>query len=271
MTVKMIAVDINDTLLNSQGQMTDTTAITLQQATNRGVKVVLTTSRPLFGISEYLGELNLRGDTQYAITYNGALLQTLTGRVLKGHTMRRDDIETVAKFGAEHDVHFHFLDEQGHNYVTDSYINPYTVRQAAADHAGIHHVSLDSIRPDFHAAKIVLAGSPATISRIQMDCINQLGSRYYIVRPRPYFIEIMSQTANKGTSLADLSAYLNIAMDEVMAIGDELNDLPMLASAGIPVAMGNARRALKKNATFVTSDNDHNGVARAVRKYVLGV
>ncbi|KRM86716.1 hypothetical protein FD19_GL001766 [Lacticaseibacillus thailandensis DSM 22698 = JCM 13996] len=240
----MVAVDINDTLLNSQGQMTDTTAVVLQQATSRGVKVVLTTSRPLFGIRSYLRELNLHGDTQYAITYNGALLQTLTGRVLKGHTMRRDDIATVAEFSVAHHMHFHFLDEQGHNYVTDSYINPYTVRQAAANHAGIHHVSLADISPDFHAAKIVLAGNPADISAVQMQCINQLGAHYYIVRTRPYFIEIMSQTANKGTALTDLGAYLGIAAEETMAIGDGMNDLPMLASVGVPVAMGNARRAL---------------------------
>ena len=82
-------------------------------------------------------------------------------------------------------------------------------------------------------------------------------------------IEIMPAHINKGTGLHDLAARLNIPRENILAIGDQLNDLPMLSYAGISVAMGNAAQAVKEAALHVTATNINHGVAEAIQRFCL--
>ena len=92
MAIKLITIDIDDTLVNTAKQVTPRVKAALQEATAQGVKVVLTTGRPLPGVQEYLDELGLNHqDDQYAITYNGGVVQTTNGEELGGKELAYSD------------------------------------------------------------------------------------------------------------------------------------------------------------------------------------
>lgn len=93
--------------------------------------------------------------------------------------------------------------------------------------------------------------------------------RYTMVKSSPYFFEILNKQADKGAALKHLAQHLGIKQEEVMAIGDNENDLPMIEFAGIGVAMGNATENVKQIANVITASNNEHGVAKAVEKYVL--
>lgn len=96
MTIKLITIDIDDTLVNTAKQVTPRVKAALNEATAQGVKVVLTTGRPLPGVQEYLDELGLNNrDDQYAVTYNGGVVQTTSGKALGGQELSYDDYLTL--------------------------------------------------------------------------------------------------------------------------------------------------------------------------------
>lgn len=270
MTIKLVAIDIDDTLLDSNGQLTEKTKVIVQKAVAQGVYIVLCTGRPLVGIAKYLKALQIRGENQCAITYNGGLSQSIAGKILNHHTLTKNDFYQITAFCKKHNVHYNVLDDQGNIYTTDDDISKYTVIQAWENFAGINHLdSVAEIDDNFIMAKALLVDEQSELDRVTVDFEKQFGSKYYIVRSTPVFLEALNMSANKGSALSDLTRELGLKPEEVMAIGDEKNDLPMLEFAGTAVAMGNATTLVKKTANYETADNNHNGVAEAISKFVL--
>ncbi|MFS1192878.1 HAD-IIB family hydrolase, partial [Enterococcus lactis] len=93
--------------------------------------------------------------------------------------------------------------------------------------------------------------------------------KYTTVKSTPFYYEIMNKNASKGNALAKLADHLGLNKDEVMAIGDNENDLSMIDYAGIGVAMGNATENVKTIADVHTTSNDEDGVAQIIEKMVL--
>ncbi|MPM26804.1 Sugar phosphatase YidA [bioreactor metagenome] len=89
-----------------------------------------------------------------------------------------------------------------------------------------------------------------------------------IVRSEPHFLEVLNKDAGKASALAELAALLNIDSENIMAIGDNENDLSMIEYAGVGVAMGNAVDKVKEAADFITKSNAESGVAHAIRTYL---
>lgn len=112
MSIKLVAIDIDGTLLNENNELTQRTIDAIQAATAKGVKVVLTTGRPLTGVTPYLKALGLAGDDQYVITFNGALAQTVSGKVLTKETISYADYRDIEALSHDLDVKFHVEDEE---------------------------------------------------------------------------------------------------------------------------------------------------------------
>ncbi len=110
---------------------------------------------------------------------------------------------------------------------------------------------------------------PKLLSAFIKDFPEELKERFYVVQSEPYFYEAMNKQASKGNAIAELATKLGFASDEVMAIGDQGNDLTMVKFAGTGVAMGNAIDEVKATAQFVTKTNEEDGVAYAIEKFAL--
>ena len=102
-----------------------------------------------------------------------------------------------------------------------------------------------------------------------VDYLKQKLPELYIVKSTPYFCEISNPEAKKSCAVEFLSNYYGIKKEEILAIGDQNNDIELLKSGGVAVAMGNATDELKKHADFVTDTIDNNGFVKAIEKFVF--
>ncbi|BDR57415.1 Cof-type HAD-IIB family hydrolase [Xylocopilactobacillus apis] len=267
--IKLVAIDIDDTLLNSKHHVLASTKEAVKKAAGLGVKVVLCSGRALAGVMPFLKELGLTKPDQLVATCNGGIIMNLAGEIISKHVLQTSDFDKIRSFCDNHHVNYNALDDQSMLYTTNHQINWYTITQADENKDGIVILDEKDLPINFTLVKVVMTGVPDLLDQVEVDLRKEFSNGYYIVRSMRPFLEIANPNANKGTAVSDLTDYLNLAPEEVMVIGDELNDLPMFKFAGTAVAMGNANPDLKEHATYVTSDNDHDGIAQAFEKFIL--
>jgi len=265
-TPKLIAVDIDGTLLDPQNTLTAATIAAIQAAVATGIKVVLCTGRPLTGVQPYLNALGLHGDDQYVITYNGGLMQTTVGTVLASNALSYADYVDLEAFARKSRVHFHVVTPK-HLYTADRDISRYTVKESQLVHLPLRFREATAMDPQLLMPTAVYIDEVAKIDALRLPAT--FYQRFYVVRTDPHFIEVMAPQTNKGNALKKLATYLNLPIAAVMALGDQDNDLPMITTAGLGVAMGNANDRVKAAADVTTLTNAADGVAAAIYKYAL--
>ncbi|BDR57795.1 Cof-type HAD-IIB family hydrolase [Xylocopilactobacillus apicola] len=267
--IKLVTIDVDETLLNSQHQIVPSTITAVKKAAEQGVKVVICSGRPPAGVAPFLEQLGLSGNDQYVITYNGGVIETISGNIVQKHVLPTSDFEKFSQFSNKYQVNFNVLDDHSQIYTTNHQINWFTVVQANENEAGLTVLDPTDLPVNFTLVKSLFTGPVELLDQIETPLKAQFGEGYYIVRSSPVFLEVLNAKASKGQATSDLAQYLDLQKDEIMAIGDERNDLSMFEVAGTSIAMGNAHAAVKEAATFVTSDNDHDGIAEAFEKFVF--
>ncbi|KRN27895.1 hypothetical protein IV38_GL001734 [Lactobacillus selangorensis] len=269
MTIKLIATDMDETLLNEHSALNPLTIETIKQARQQGVYVVLATGRPLAGVAKSLQELGLTTENDFVITYNGALVQnSASGKVIVKHTLNYDDYLDITYMARKVGVHLHAEDEEA-IYTSDQNISRYTVNECQLVDAPLRYRAIDQIPKDKIWSKLMMIDEPKILKAGAAKLPDSFKEKYNLVNSQPYYLEVLNKKASKGNGLRDLAAYLNIPMTDVMALGDQANDLSMIEAAGLGVAMGNAIPAVKQIAQAETATNVDDGVARAIQKYVL--
>lgn len=268
MTIKVIAIDIDGTLVNDQKQVTQTTIDTIQAARDRGIKVVLCSGRPLSGVKPYLDKLGIDGDDEYAITFNGSVAQTISGKVMTNHSLSYDDFIDLEALSRKLQVHFQ-IETPDHIYTPNKNISAYTIAESYMVRMLIRYRNAAEASRDLTISKAMFVDEPKIISRIKPLIPAEFHDRFYVIQSEPFFIEIMNKNASKGNALSELVADLGFKSDEVMTLGDQGNDLTMIQYAGLGVAMGNAIPEVKEAASAVTLTNNEDGVAAAIKKYAL--
>lgn len=269
MTIRMIALDIDDTLLTSTHQILPSTKSAVQDAVARGIKVVLCTGRPLAGVQPFLDQLELAGDDQYVITYNGAVIESLTGRVVAKHLLDNAAYREITALGQKLHLPTNVLDEHSTIYTADRDVDWWIVEQAAENQAGLKIRDPDELPADFAIAKGAYVGEQTLLDQAEPAVRQALGERFYVVRAGRNFLEVMDPHVNKGQALRDLAQVLDLGLAEVMAVGDEGNDIAMFDVAGLPVAMGNGSAEAKTHAKVIAGTNDEGGLGEVIRQYAL--
>lgn len=269
MAIKLVAIDIDDTLLSSTGKILPSTLISIQAALTQGVKVVLCSGRPLAGIKPFLNELGITEPDQFVIANGGGMIESVTGQVVAKHLIDNVDYRRLTAFAKSRQLPFNVVDPNSEIITADRDIYWLIAVQAWENKAGILVREPDELPADFQIAKGVFVASAETLDNIEADVQQAFGEQLYVVRAARQFLEVMNPNAGKGQALQDLAAKLALAPDEVMAIGDEGNDVAMFNFAGTAVAMGNGTAEAKEHANFVTSSNDADGIAAAFEKYIL--
>lgn len=268
--IKLIATDIDQTLVGAGNYLPESAVAAIHDALAAGIKVVLASGRPLVGMQEYLDKLGIGGSEQYAITHNGAILTRTDGNILTRKMMSYADYVSMTHFGQAHQVPFGVQDANSSVYTADRDIDYVTALQAVENHSSIYCRQPEEMPTSFEVAKADFVGDAARLDAIEPAVRAQYGATHYVTRAGRVFLELMHKDVNKGDALADLAKRLGYRADEVLALGDEENDLPMFAFAGTAIAMGNGRDAVKAAATHVTASLRDDGWAKAVRKYALG-
>ena len=284
--IKLLALDLDGTLLNSKGKIPDANIEAIRQAEEKGVLVTIATGRRFRDARPVGLQLELNAPL---ITHNGALLkyaqtlETVAVSLLSSETVR-EILRVGREFGADA-----LLSADPHGKGTLLYdivsaenipLQKYIVWSKhlhgdEAEEAVVHVPSLENVLEETETVHVSFSGKCAPMCELEMILQNELSETATILTtryPRQDFtlIDILPPDASKGIGLEKLAVIENLTPANVMVVGDNFNDLQMLEFAGTPVVMGNASPELLERAEFYTTlSNDESGVAAAIDKYIL--
>ncbi|MGX6979757.1 sugar-phosphatase [Vagococcus elongatus] len=267
MSIKLVAIDIDGTLLNSHHQISKKTIDIIKQKRQEGLRIVLASGRPLNGMLAYTNSLGLTTEDDYIISYNGALaINSGTNEAFVKHTLNYDDLIEFYQLSQKLNVHSHFVDSKA-IYTPNKDISPYTIHEAFLTKMPLFYKEIEEVSPTASISKYMIIDHEEIIDFVMKEIPQPYYDRYNIVRSADFFLEFLNKEASKGLTLKNLSDKLGIQQSEVMAIGDNENDISMLEYAGVGVAMGNATQTTKKFADRITLANDDEGVAHALEQW----
>ncbi|MBM6613679.1 HAD family phosphatase [Desemzia sp. RIT804] len=267
--IKLIAVDLDGTLLKSDGSISLENKAALNRAKELGIKVVICTGRPLLSVAAILDEMNLREPGDYVITYNGGLVQRAdTGEILSEKSLTKEEAIELYELSKSLDLPCNLLD------LDNIYELPYPKGRESwypRTKPALPFVptTLEELPEDSRFNKIIFCYDENVLNEEIKGIPAEFYQKFTIMKSRPILIEMMNKEVDKGEGIAVLCDLLDFQADEVMAFGDEANDHAMIEFAGMGVAMGNATPALKNIAQYITDTNDNHGIAQAIEKFVL--
>lgn len=262
---RLIALDVDDTLLTDDLRVTPGTKAALAEAAGQGCVVTLATGRMFPSAQNIAGQLEL--DVPI-ITYQGALIKhSLDGRVLYSRPVPEDVALQVVAFAGERGLHL-----QG--YVDEKLI-AIEDNEKVRDYSALTSMPYE-VDDDFESiarrgtTKLLMIDDPDRLDELIPELQALFGRRAHVTKSKPHYLEVLHPEATKGHALLHLAAYYGIPQAETIAVGDSWNDWEMIEAAGLGVAMGNAIDSLKRVANYVTGTNNEEGVRAVVERFVLG-
>lgn len=266
---KLIAIDMDGTLLRNDKTISDLTKNSIKKATELGIKIVLTTGRPIQGIKNYLNELEITREDEYVIALNGALI------------CRTSDYSIISSNGTLTGKDLKYIYEKVNDLNT--YVHAFTNgwdlvnKKSKFSDAEEKRINLKVKVLDFfkdvddndEILKVVLEEEKEILDREVPKIPSELLNKYATHRSLDFMFEFMKKGCDKSTGIDVLAQLLEINKDEIIAIGDAINDVEMIEYAGLGVAMGNATDEIKEKADFVTKSNEEDGVAYVIEKFIL--
>ena len=270
--IKLIAIDMDGTLLNEKKHIEKAQKEAIHEAIEAGIKIVLCTGRPLYGILPFYKELGLQELDQegYVILNNGCSVhKTKDWELIECSEITPDDMEHLYKFSEKYDINFTLVDEM-HYFNIGRKPTKELIIDAQFVFSDITDITLEEAKSGkYKIVKVMFLGDPEEMKKFQTEYEDTIKERYEGVLSQSYVYEVLPKGYNKGTGLKNLAEKLGIKQEEVMAIGDGNNDVEMLEYANYGVAMGNASELAKNAAKYTTDTNENDGVAKAIRKYAL--
>lgn len=265
---KLVALDMDGTLLKKDKTISEITIRAIAKAKQMGTKFVLATGRPISGIKSYLNVLNLNNENDYAISFNGAAIRKTKDKSIVGKKLLNyDDLIYLYKLSQKLNVNIHAFN--GDECITPKF-NKYTQHDVVNNNIQVKEVNFYDFKDkNLNIFKIMFADDKEKLDDVQKKLSDEVYEKYTVQRTGRFFLEFMSKGVNKGEGIRKLSSSLGIKREEVICIGDALNDVDMIKFAGLGVAMGNAIDEVKKSADFVTKTNEEDGVAYAIEKFIL--
>jgi Cof subfamily protein (haloacid dehalogenase superfamily) len=266
--VRLLALDLDDTLLRSDLTISYQMRNSIKKAEAAGVIVVLASGRIPAAMNQFAGLLGMHKKTGYLICNNGTLIQeSHTGKVV--YEIRMDVKTALTAFDLADAEGFPVqIYEDDIMYVSRH--NEYTGYDQKL--TGLRQVVVEHFRAMVANGchKLLIPGDPTLLVPLESILRTYLEDNLTIFTSKPYFLELLPANTNKGTALEKVAGMLEINQKDVIAIGDSMNDEAMLRWAGMGIAMVNGDERIKNIADMVTSrDNDDDGVAEVIEKYIL--
>lgn len=265
---RVLALDLDGTLTDSQKRVTPPTRRALEKAAALGVRIVLTSGRPLMGIKKLADDIDMGCLNGFIIAGNGAqLVKYRTGEMIYTSQIPIECLDRIEEIAAMFDVAALCYDEQG--VISARPDDKYVRLEAFNNGLPITCVTNLRERAVLPAPKAMIVGEPDKLARC-FECARAFfeGTMHVFMSER-FFMECTAMGNSKAHALERLLNYLGEPREALMACGDGLNDLEMLVFAGLGVAMQNSYPEVLEAADAVTASNDQDGVARAIYKYIL--
>ncbi|WP_269431643.1 Cof-type HAD-IIB family hydrolase [Bacillus sp. JCM 19034] len=241
--IRLVAIDMDGTLLSKDHSISEENRRAIQEAQQQGIHIVISTGRTRMTLDPIIKDLPL---DSFLITVNGSEIWDQSGNLVERKTLPTNLVEYMWSLKEKH--------------------NTYCWA------ASVGRVWRDEFpAEDIHAHEWMKFGfdiDDEDVRSLIYDDLSKLGT-LEITNSSPTNLEINSIGVNKAKAIKTVCDQLGFTMDQVMAIGDSLNDLAMIQEAGVGVAMGNAQDLVKEAANWITSSHEEDGVAKAIRKWCL--
>ncbi|MBM3236661.1 HAD family phosphatase [Candidatus Poribacteria bacterium] len=275
MDYKLIAIDIDGTLLSAHGTITERNYATLKKAMAQGIIVVLCTGRSYFMAQKVVGGFDFELPL---VLHNGAqIVNSSDGQMIAHWTLPQNTacqgVMLMKQFALEpiiYDFHKgkHILVYESIDPTNEAYVRYMSTKES------ILHKTNDLISYlDHNPTQLVAIHQESIIRNVMPILKNHIDANVFtsgrLFNLEYWFLEVLQFGASKATAVEHLAKLHNIDQKEIMAIGDNFNDLEMMEYASLSVAMENAPDEVKAIADFVTDSNNNDGVARAIERFVL--
>ena len=269
MAYKLLALDMDGTLLNSQKKISPKTVAAISELSRRGVYVVVSTGRGVAELQDYKDELKFMN---YGVTSSGgAVYDFFNKKAVKAHTIPEEIAFEMIDAGISENAMIHILG------LTDSLMRDEDIKNAADFQMSVYAPMYDRICTRCDDFKKYVHENPDEIIKINLyhrspesrqrnfERLKHLDLTFAFAETTA--LEMSPRGVSKASGLIELCEFLKIDIADTVAVGDAPNDIEVLQTAGIAAVMGNATDEIKKLADFVTDDNDNDGIVKVIEKY----
>lgn len=260
MKYKLVALDLDGTLLNDKSVVSEFTKKTLQKLNNSGIYIIIATGRSYTSLKPIISELGL---IHPIICYNGAMIRNgVNDKIIMNSSVPDEVSRALIDISRREHIHFHgFINGEFH-YENDSKSS--TTYQKLSGLTGV--ISNFDNYKELSFTKCMFIGDNVKLLTIEKEITSLYEKKSYIAFSKPTFLEIMNFNASKANALSSLATGYGIKRDEIIAFGDGLNDLEMLEFAGKGVVMKNGYESLKSMFEVSEYTNSEDGVAKYLEK-----
>lgn len=268
MAKKILVLDLDGTLTNSQKEVSPKTREAIMKMQQAGHIVALASGRPTEGIRQIAELLELKTYGGYILAFNGArIIDCRTGEVVFQQTLDHQYLRELYNAAVKYGLSLFTYQDQW--AISATTVNEYAEFEARINHLTIRQVEDFPSYVTFPINKCLFSGDPKDIKQCEDELLASLGDRLSIFKSEDFFLEIMAQNIDKAASLDRLVQQLGIRKEDVICCGDGYNDISMIRYAGVGVAMANAKDVVKEAADVITGSNDEDGLVPVIEKYVM--
>ena len=269
MKYKLLVLDVDGTLLNDEREISKRTLAALLKVQQMGVRIVLASGRPTYGLMPLAKTLELGNYEGFVLSYNGCqIIKAQNGEILFERRINPEMLPYLEKKARKNG--FAIFTYHDDTLITDSPDNEYIKNEALLNNLKIIREDEFSTAIDFAPCKCMLVSDKEkALIGLEQHWEKRLAGTLDAFRSEPYFLEVVPCGVNKANTLGALLEHLGVTREEVIAVGDGVCDVTMLQLAGMGVAMGHSQDSVKVCADYVTASNEEDGVALAVEKLIL--
>ena len=276
-TIRALSIDLDGTMLAPGAVLSERTARTLKLCMQRGLRVIIATGRAVEAAEPFRAAIGATGPMIY---YNGAVVMDTPGnKILNTVLMDKKAAEYCLDLAGEMGVYcqIYFPNEISPDGDKESSI-PLLANRVSAEldmyhkNTGIlaEHANLkeELSRPDLPGCvKTMFLVEPELVAVLRTKLEKHFGTNAYIATSHPMYLEVMHPKASKGSGLEFVMQHCSLKKEEIIAFGDEENDLPMFKASGFSIALGSAKEEVKAAADLVIGSNAEDGVAAFLEEY----
>lgn len=266
MRYRLMAMDLDDTLLTDELTVSDSTKEAMKQAIARGMHLTIATGRMFASAQQVAQQVGLNVPI---ITYQGSLVRNLLDeQVLYERSVPVAAAARLYDYCREHGMHLQtYIEDRLYAAEDNDKLKAYASQSSIPYTISESFETIVTTSP--RQTKLVVIDEPARLDAMKPELERQLGPDVHLTKSKDHYLELLHREGTKGHALRFLAEYYGIPMEETIAIGDAWNDREMIEAAGLGVAMANAVPGLKELADYVTLSNNEDGVKHVLEKFVL--
>jgi len=275
--IRLILLDIDGTLVNTEKKITPRTKEALLKAQEHGARLVIASGRPPRGLERFAEELDMKSHHGMFIGFNGAqVIDCQNGEIIYEHAMSAEDTRSVLRHISRFEVQPMIVHGE-YMFVNDAYKGVLQLEngpknimehEAHGNHYPLCEVFDLASFVDFPVEKILTLGQPEYLQQHWQEMAAPFQDRLASMFTAPFYYEYTAKGIDKAAAIRESLHKLGYTREEMIAFGDAQNDKTMIEYAGIGVAMGNATDELKAAADEITASNDEDGIAESLYRHM---